>query len=535
MAFELNSRRPLLDVRGLEVSYRNGRGDICVAVCGASLRMARGEIVSIFGASGSGKTSLGLALINLLPRLATRSAQMLDFQSRDLLAVGEAQMRKIRGKEISIMYQEPALALNPVMRVGEQIAEVIRAHKMTSEKECRERVLQLLLKVGLDKRSGIYNAYPHELSGGERHRIVIAQAVACCPLLVIADEPTAGLDAELKPEIMDLIERLRTELSISFLVISHDRKMLARIADRTLVMSEGRLADHEVKQVCSPRIESGSLARWSSEIDGAECMVIRGVSKSYTMRGVALQCRPPIPVLRNVNLAIRRGSSLGLVGRSGSGKSTLARCLALWEKPDTGQIYFGGRDITNFTADQVRQIRPVIQLVLQDSADAFNPALTLEEIVEEPLLIQNMHSKEDRRYQVAQMLEEVGIGKSILRRKPLELSGGQRQRLAIARALIASPEFVIFDESTTALDDETRAEMVSLLWRLRRSRNLTYLVISHDLEALAEMVDEVAVMEAGTITATLTVNDALRGLAKIGKKEVITPAVNSALISCGGI
>ena len=221
---------PLLDVRGLEVTYSD-REKKHVAIAGLDVQIGTSEIVGIFGPSGCGKTTLGLALLNLLPKTAIRHADTLRFRGRDLLQLGEAEMRSIRGREISIMYQEPTLALNPVMRVGDQIGEVIRAHSTINRRERRERVWDLLRGVCLDHRPGIYDAYPHELSGGERHRIVIAQALACHPLLVIADEPTAGLDAELKPEIMQLIARLRTEFKVSFLLISHDRKMLAQVAD----------------------------------------------------------------------------------------------------------------------------------------------------------------------------------------------------------------------------------------------------------------------------------------------------------------
>ena len=502
----MRSDESLLHVHDLSVSYHANNGATCAAVSGVELRISAGEIVGIYGASGSGKTTLGLAVLNLLPRTATRSAEAIYFRGQDLQKLSESAMRRIRGKEISIMYQEPALALNPVMRVGDQIAEVIRAHEQLSRKECRERVWDLLRSVCLDQRPRIYQAYPHELSGGECHRIVIAQAVACRPWLVIADEPTAGLDAELKPEIIDLIAQLRTELNVSFLLISHDRKMLTRGADRTLQMSAGCL--HE------PRVEATHVVRSPKAVETAEdhdvtpLVSIRGLSKTYTKRGLVFRSSPAPQALRDVDLTIPRGCALGLVGPSGSGKSTLARCLALWDVSDAGQILFRGRDITELSAAQLRRIRPQIQLVVQDSAAAFNPNLTAAEIVAEPLLIQG-RSAEYRHKEVQRLFHETGLKEAMLTRKMLEFSGGERQRLAIARALALKPELVIFDESTTGLDDATQEQILALLHDLKQSHDLTYLVISHDLQLIRRVADRVAVMREGTIVSTAPISEAL--------------------------
>lgn len=516
---------PLLHVEGLNINYRQSDRTSHAAVIDAALQVSAGEIVGVFGESGSGKTSLALALLNLLPATADRRAQVLRFRGHDLLNVSEPAMRSIRGRDISIMYQEPALALNPVMRVGDQIAEVIRSHERISRSQRRQLVWKLLHSVSLESRPGIYDAYAHELSGGERHRIVIAQALACNPSLVIADEPTAGLDPELKPEIMDLIARLRTELNVSFLVISHDRKMLARIADRLLEMSAGRIRERAIPSAAIVQLQQKVF--WSIEHDvelkTSPLMIVRGAAKSYSKRGILFRSHSAVPALQDVNLSITRGSTLALVGPSGSGKSTLARCMALWERFDSGEILFNGNNICDLPAQEIRKIRPRIQLVLQDSAAAFNPNLTAKEIVEEPLLIQGGSTKEERRDRVIHLLQETGLDDSMLTRKALEFSGGQRQRLAIARALILNPELIIFDESTTGIDRKAQQHLLLLLEKLRRSRELTYVFISHDHELVSHIADSVATMRNGTLTSLEFIGDS-RGAARRVPDETFSAA-----------
>jgi ABC-type glutathione transport system ATPase component len=517
----------LLDVNDLSVTYCADNGSKFVAVLGVEFRISAGEIVGLCGASGSGKTSLGLALLKLLPGTATCTAKAIRFRGADLQGLSEAEMRQIRGKEISIMYQEPALALNPVMCVGEQIAEVIRAHERISRKDCRERVWDLLRSVCLDQRPRIYEAYPHELSGGECHRIVIAQAVACRPSLVIADEPTAGLDAELKPEIIDLIARLRTELNVAFLLISHDRNMLNRVADRTLEMSAGRL--HEARLEAVQIMRPPKAVQRVEDHDATPLIVIRGLSKSYTKRGLFFRSSPAAQAIRDVNLTIARGGTLGLVGPSGSGKSTLARCLALWDVPDAGQILFRGKDITSLSCAELRRTRPQIQLVVQDSAAAFNPNLPAQEIVEEPLLIQGRSAAEQRHKEVKRLFEETGLKEAMLTRRVFEFSGGERQRLAIARALALKPEVVVFDESTTGLDGETQQQILALLRELKHLHDLTYVVISHDLELIRQIADRVAVMRDGTIISTASVAETLDHTTDLGDSELRFARVQQAV------
>lgn len=489
----------VLRVCNLSVEYVNAPNACVPAVRGASFHVGRGEIVGIFGPSGSGKTSLGLALLNITPAAAIRSADGIEFKGNDLVQLSEPQMRSIRGRCIAMMHQEAALSLNPVMRVGDQISEVIRAHDACTRRERRVRVLELLCSVGLSE--AMYDSYPHELSGGERHRIVIAQALACRPALVIADEPTAGLDAELKSELLKLILRFRTEMGISFLVISHERKVLAQIADRTLEMTAGRLRQsHALHSTVRPLAsKTQSTVMGTSEASAEPLVSIDGLSKSYPRHQELLRRHSnSVCALRDVTLSIRRGSCFGLTGPSGSGKSTLAKCIAGWDRADSGKILFRGEDLTKLSGRALRRARARIQLVLQDSAAAFNPNLTAEEIVEEPLLIQGKNKKE-RGAVVKRLFLETGLEEDMLTRNPLTFSGGQRQRLAIARALILNPELVILDESMTGLDTVTREQILQLLTRLKAARSLTYVLISHDTDLLSAAADTIATLRKGAV------------------------------------
>jgi len=496
---EPSTRGPVLCVRKLNVEYRNSPNAHVVGLCDISFHIDRGEIVGIFGPSGSGKTSLGLALLKILPPSAIVRADDIEFEGNNLLSLTERRMRSVRGKRIALMHQEAALSLNPVMRVGDQILEVIRAHNAGRRCERRVKVQELLRSVGLSEST--YDSYPHELSGGERHRIVIAQALACHPALVVADEPTAGLDAELKDELLNLIARFRTEMGISFLVISHERKMLAQIADRTLEMIAGRLREsHPFCEASWPLAANAqSSTMGSSEAPSERLISVHALSKSYAKhRGFFRQHSQSVQALRQVSLSIHHGSCFGLAGPSGSGKSTLAKCIAGWERADSGKIIFRGEELTKLTDAALRRVRARIQLVLQDSAAAFNPNLTAEQIVEEPLLIEGK-STEERHAAVRRLFLETGLEEDMLRRKPQAFSGGQRQRLAIARALILNPEVVIFDESMTGLDSGTREQILQLLTRLKAARNLTYVLISHDADLLSAAADTVATLRKGIL------------------------------------
>ena len=489
-----SSKRTLLEVRDLTV-LRDERGELRPVVRGLNFDIAEQEVLGIQGRSGCGKTSTALALLKLLPTDVQVTGSV-SFQRRDLLSLPERELRKIRGRNISIVYQEPGLALNPVMRVGDQIGEVLRSHFPYSSSERKNRVKQMLEKVRLSP-ARFYGAYPHELSGGERHRVVMAQALICGPSLVIADEPTVGLDAALKNEILELIVILRRDCGASFLIVSHDRDVINRVADRSIQLSL-QSADQVISvkpSVCVP----GPQPNNSGSSQNNTLLTVRNLNKWYEARGLFRRKHAEKRALDSVDLSIPAGTILGLIGESGSGKSTLARCLCLLENADSGEVIFGGKNLLDFKKRDLRRHRPLFQYIAQDSAEALNPRFTALEAVEEPLVIQDTCSSAKRRARAQQIMEQVGLDVAAASRSCHEFSGGQKQRLTIARALTLEPKLIVLDESLSGLDPETQREILELLFQLKQALGITQLLISHDLDLVSRIADTVAVMQDGRI------------------------------------
>jgi ABC-type glutathione transport system ATPase component len=480
----------LLEVRGLRVSYGNvANSEDGVAVSNLSFDIRSAEILGMQGRSGCGKTSTALGILKLLPAEARVSGSVL-FCGGDLLRVSERELRRIRGRQISIIYQEPALALNPVMRVGDQVAEVARSHGFL---HTRREVNAMLERVGLEPKR-YYVAYPHELSGGERQRVVLAQALICKPQLVIADEPTASLDASLKNEILALIESLRAEFGTAFLLISHDRSVTSKIADRVIELCGQQ---KKVPANAPSASEKTSTARIVGQPE--PLISVRNLCKCYRTRGLFAFGRSEKQALDTVNFDIHRNTITGLVGASGSGKSTLARCLALLEDADSGEVLFESKNLLNLARGEARKLRPMLQYIAQDPAAALNPRLSAAEAVEEPLLIQGVADRKHRRRTVEELLQRVGLDPSTADRSCHEFSGGQKHRLVIARALTLQPKLLIFDESLSGLDPETQAGILVLLREIKGRLGITLLLISHDLELVSSVADEIAVMREGRV------------------------------------
>ena len=460
------------------------------------------EIVGVSGPSGSGKTTVALALLGLLPADAEVSGTI-SFGGRDLAALDERSRAAIGGSDIGIVFQESALALNPVLTVGSQIRDVVRAHTRCGRNEAREVVLGAMHDVGLtDDTARIYDAYPHELSGGQRQRILIAQAIVCRPSLVVADEPTASLDAAVRDEILRLIRRLNEQHGTAFLIISHSAEVLERTARRILVMERGRVV--QVIGTGQNGIGSGgyvarSLSRSVSASRHVPIAEVNGAAKSYQQRRVFSRSHHHVEALRGIDLRIERGTTLGLAGPSGCGKSTLARCMAGLESLDAGRVLVDGHDITRLRGRALLPYRNQVQLIFQDSAAALNPRFSALEIVTEPMVIQGEGSPAERRFRAIELLSQVGLPPDRLEARASEFSGGERQRLAIARALAVRPRLLILDEAFSGLDVETRSLMSTLLMTLQREQGLALLCISHDLEFLAEFAPEIAVMRRGAI------------------------------------
>jgi ABC-type glutathione transport system ATPase component len=499
---------PLLQVQDLTLQFGLSS---TAAVDRVSFCLGPGEALGLLGESGAGKTTLARALLQLLPLGCRVVNGSIRFRGTEILWAGEHELQKVRGAQISLIGQEPELALNPVIPVGEQVTEVIRAHSRCTRRFCREQARSALAAAGLPDHN-IYSAYPHQLSGGQRQRVVIAQALACNPILLIADEPTSALDNVLQAEILDLLKQLRDRLQLALVFITHNPALLKGLADRVAVMYAGRIVEEgTVEQIYSkpchpftqklleaiPAVQPGSSHAMA--VEPWPLLEVRNLHKTYVRGGWRLRTRSHVVALENIHLKIFPGTTLALVGKSGSGKSTLARCLARLEDPDSGDILFQGKDILRLSRGELIPVRRQIQLVFQHSAIAMNPLLSAAEVVGEPLRMRSGTSKKERHEQALSMMEQVGISSQWASRRPLEFSGGQRQRLAIARALVLKPCILILDEALAGLDLSTQAQMVDLLLKLQSSLSLSYLFISHDLRMAAHLANTIAVMQGGKI------------------------------------
>ena len=519
----------LLQVGDLTVGYRGQGGRHILAVDSVTFKLAAGEAVGLFGESGCGKTTLGLTLLGLLPPTASTRRGSAIFRGKDLLTLEERELQKVRGAAISMVYQEPGSALNPVLRVGEQIAEVIRAHRPLSRKRAQEETALLLAQVGFSKEMDIAPAYPHQLSGGQQQRVAIAQAIAARPALLIADEPTTALDRVTQLEILDLLTSFRTKLQLALLLITHDSDVLARTVDRVMVMRDGRIVEQgptrdvvrnsenaytqtlvnsspasasRRRNVCgsaSPPTEPSSEPTGSRSSEPPTLLSAVHLRKSYMQGRWPSARRRQIHALGGVDLKLHAGSTLALIGASGSGKSTLARCLACLERPDSGEIWFGCTDLAALSNRQLIPFRRQIQMIFQDPGSSLNARFSALEIISEPLLALAHFSQKQRRDRALELMELVGLPRDWGKRPPHQFSAGQRRRLAIARALALEPRILILDEALTGLDLPIQSQIADLLRELQARLSLTYLYISHDLGLMSELADEVIVLHQGQI------------------------------------
>jgi peptide/nickel transport system ATP-binding protein len=495
-----------LEVRDLSVQYRGDRGEWVPAVEEIGFAIGSGEAVGLLGESGCGKTTTALAIPGLLPANGRVVRGSVRLAGRELLGLSERQLQGIRGAGIGLVAQEPSLALNPVIRVGEQVAEVLRVHWRLPWRLCRKAAAQSLEEMEFADPGRIFASYPHQLSGGERQRVTIARALICRPPVVIADEPTASLDAAVAVEILALLRDLKERHRLALLIISHDPRVLAAIADRVVVMRAGRIVEQgsRAEVFRSPRhpyTESllRSLAPPEGQTldanSGEPLLEVRGLRKTYTSRR-PFGARRAVAVLDGVDLTIGASARLALVGRSGSGKSTLIRCLALLEETDGGEIRLGGEDLTALSQRRRAAVRPGLQLVFQDPAAALNPRFSALDAVEEPMRLQKI---KDRRQKALEMMEQVGLPPALASRPVPRLSGGQKRRLLLARALATRPRVLFLDEPFTGLDLPLQAQIASLLLALQAAHGFALVIVSHDLDVAASLAGEVAVLADGRI------------------------------------
>ena len=504
------TNQPLLDISELSVAFHQ-QGGGTLAVDRISFEIKRGECVALVGESGSGKSVSALSILKLLPYpAASHPSGNIRFKGRELLSLSENEIRRIRGNDISIIFQEPMTSLNPLHTIEDQISEILHLHREIGSTSARARTLELLTQVGIPEPETRLRSYPHQLSGGQRQRVMIAMALANEPDLLIADEPTTALDVTVQAQILALLADIRARTGMSLLFITHDLGIVRRIADRVCVMNGGKIVEQgPVEQVfTAPRHPyTRALLAAEPKPDPApprpKSPVVMSASDLKVWfpikRGFLRSIVGYIKAVDGVSLAVRKGETLGVVGESGSGKTTLGLALLRLISSD-GPIVFLGHNIQGLRFKEIRPFRHDMQIVFQDPFGSLSPRMSVGDIVAEGLSVhQKALSREQREARVIKALTDVGLDPETRFRYPHEFSGGQRQRISIARAAVLEPSFVVLDEPTSALDMLFQAQMVDLLRELQRKRDLTYMFISHDLRVVASLASHLIVMRQGKV------------------------------------
>jgi len=499
----------VLEIRNLTVELPRG-ADRTHAVSDVSLALHRSEILCLVGESGSGKSVTARSVMGLLGHGLRASAGNILFREEDLLRVAPARLRELRGSQISMIFQEPMTALNPLKTIGDQIDEVIAVHTGMPKSKRAARILERLDAVQLPEPQRLLRSYPHQLSGGQRQRAMIAMALALEPVMLIADEPTTALDVTTQAQILALIKSIQAQRHMGVLFITHDFGVVSEIADRVAVMQHGRVVEqgparqalnapvHPYTRSLIRAIPSLVPARRKLVGDAPAVLSVVGLEKSYRSGSTLFGKARVTHAARAVNLTLRRGETLGLVGESGSGKSTVARCLARLVEADGGRILLGDTDLRPLSRRQLRPYRKRIQMVFQDPYGSLNPRRTVGKLIAEGPMVHGMPEK-DALSRAGELLDLVGLERRAVGRYPHEFSGGQRQRIGIARALALEPDVLVADEPVSALDVSIQAQVLKLLADIRDRLNLTMLFITHDLRVAAQVCDSIAVMRYGEI------------------------------------
>ena len=534
----------LVRIDGLTVDFHTEDGMVR-AVEDLSFDIPKGGTVGLVGESGSGKSVTAMTLMRLIPTPPGQiSAGHINFDGQDLLALSESQMRRIRGKRIGMIFQEPMTSLNPVFRIGEQVAEVLRQHEGLSRRAARDRTLELLNQVGLPRPKQLIDSYPHQLSGGQKQRVMIAQAMSCEPDLLIADEPTTALDVTIQKQVLDLMGELQVRYGMSLLFITHDLGVIAEVANQVVVMYRShkveqgptealfQRAEHPYTRgliACRPALDRNprrlltvadfmnaegealevpaerllpQVKRTEASLSEDKPLVeVRDLKTHYPVTGGLFgKVVDHVRAVDGVSLTIRRGQTFGLVGESGCGKTTLGRSLLRLTSPTAGSVHFDGEDVTAADDVALRRLRKRMQIIFQDPYSSLNPRMTVADILLEALReYRPQANRAEHRDAARELLTKVDLDPSHMGRYPHEFSGGQRQRIGIARALAVQPEFLICDESVSALDVSVQAQILNLLLDLQEEFGLTYLFISHDLSVVNFISDYVGVMNQGKL------------------------------------
>ncbi|WP_271855341.1 ABC transporter ATP-binding protein [Patiriisocius marinus] len=528
----------LIKIENLSISFKNGK-NINTAIFDSSFEISKNKIVGIVGESGSGKSVTSMALMGLLPKKKVQLAGSIVFDGVELTNLSLKEFQKIRGKQISMIFQEPMSALNPSLSCGFQVAEILKQHKIVKNSEVKKETLHLFEQVKLPNPNQIYNSYPHQISGGQMQRVMIAMAIACKPQLLIADEPTTALDVTVQKEILELLKELQVAYGMSLLFISHDLSLVSEIVDSVLVMKDGYIVEQglaknvfnnpqhpytkallasrpslneRLKQL--PTIASIQDETFKKEIVGVNqraiahkklytknpILEINNVSKTYITKGGLFNKDRNVKAVAGVSFNVYEGETLGLVGESGCGKSTLGKVILKLEDITNGIIKYRGKIINSLTKNELKSFRKDIQLIFQDPFSSLNPRIIIGKALTEPMEVHNIGiNQKERKEKALALLERVGLSSEYYYRYPHELSGGQRQRVGIARTIAMEPKVVICDESVSALDISVQAQVLNLLNELKEDFGFTYIFISHDLAVVKYMSDQLVVMNAGKI------------------------------------
>lgn len=507
---------PLLDVNNLSISFTTGIKTQEV-VHDVSFSLAKGETLGLVGESGSGKSVTSKAVLQLLaPNAEVDDSSVIYFNGEDVLKKTPKEMQKVRGKEISMIFQDPMTSLNPTMTVGKQITETLLFHEDLSSKEAEIRAKKIMDEVGIENVDHRFTQYPNEFSGGMRQRIMIAIALACNPKLIIADEPTTALDVTIQAQVLNLLKKIQRDHGMSILLITHDFGVVANICDRVVVLKDGKIVetgntsevfsnpkDPYTKRLLDaiPNLRNEKspedIARIESILSGKKDKLIE-VNNLY--KEFPINRYEKVKPVNFLNFDIYRGETLGLVGESGSGKSTTGRAILRLHEPEAGEVHYAGFSMNNLTKKELKAIRKDMQVVFQDPYASLNPRMKIVDIIGEALDIHHLaKNKKDRYNKVVELLDLVKLPADFAERYPHEFSGGQRQRIGIARALAVNPEFIMLDEPLSALDASIQKDVMDLLNELKDMLDLTYLFIAHDLATVKYLSDRIAVMHKGRI------------------------------------
>jgi len=506
-----HGRELILDARRIAVNFKV-EGGIVEAVRDVSFQLHKGETIALVGESGSGKSVTARTVMRLLTKRAQISPEArITLAGRDILKLAPAEMRKLRGNQVSMIFQEPMSSMNPVYTVGQQICEIIHLHNRVSRAEAMARAEQLLAEVQIPEPKARLRSYPHQLSGGQRQRVMIAMALANRPDILIADEPTTALDVTVQAQILNLIKDLKTKYGMAVILITHDLTIVRQFSEYVYVMQNGRVQEHNTTEelflnpqhpytrhllASEPKGSANPIAESSETVlEGKQVKV------SFTLKrgGFFKPDFFELVAVNNLNLHLRRHETLGLVGESGSGKTTFGQALIKLIPANAGEIYFDGKPIHDKTRGEMRPLRSRMQIVFQDPFSSLNPRMSIRQIIEEGLIVNDLGNGRERLDRVRRALLDAGMPDTIMQRFPHEFSGGQRQRIAIARAIAMEPEFILLDEPTSALDLSVQAQIIDLLRKLQDEKGLSYLFISHDLKVVRALCHRVMVMQFGNV------------------------------------